>query len=111
MLGQSYFNYKFSFGPFWNHKIKTKVKYISISNILHLLSTPDSVPCAEPVLACLVAESKAIHKFSVSSNFKFDCCLASLYIQSKKQGDLIICCCVTDEILLDQQVSGDSLST
>ena len=52
----SYFDYNFSFGPFWTHKIKTKVKNIIISNILHLLSTPDSVPCAALVLACLVVE-------------------------------------------------------
>ena len=31
-------------GPFWTHKIKTKAKYISISNILHLLSAPASIP-------------------------------------------------------------------
>ena len=36
---------KFSSGPFWTHKIKTKAKYTSISNILHLLSAPASIPC------------------------------------------------------------------
>ena len=30
--------------PFWTHKIKTKAKYISISNTLHLLSAPASIP-------------------------------------------------------------------
>ena len=30
-------------GPIWTHKIKTKAKYISISNILHLLSAPISI--------------------------------------------------------------------
>ena len=38
-------------------KIKIKAKIQSISNVLHLLSTPDSVPYAEPVLASLVVES------------------------------------------------------
>ena len=41
-------------GPFWTRKIKTKVKYISISNILHLLSAPVSIPYVEAVLASLV---------------------------------------------------------
>ena len=53
--------------------MKANIKYISISNILHLLSAPDSVPNAEPVLACLVVESKIFCNFSVSSSFKFDC--------------------------------------
>ena len=35
---------KFSSGPFWTHKIKTKAKYIIISNIHHLLSAPTSIP-------------------------------------------------------------------
>ena len=39
--------------PFWTHKLKPKLKYKSISNILHLMSAPDSVPCAEPVIASL----------------------------------------------------------
>ena len=52
----------------WTHKIETKVKYIRISNILHLLSAPDSVPHAASVLAWLVVESKAFHKFSVDRN-------------------------------------------
>ena len=47
---------KFSSGPFWTHKIKTKVKYISISYILHLLSTPASIPCVGAILASLVVE-------------------------------------------------------
>ena len=56
----------FSSGPFWTHKIKTKAKYISISNILHLLSAPASIPA---VLACLVVESKSNCKFFIVSNF------------------------------------------
>ena len=64
-----YFNCKFSSGPFWTHKIKTKAKYISISNILHLLSTPASIPHVEAVLASLVVESKSNSKFSFISDF------------------------------------------
>ena len=60
---------KFSSGPFWTHKIKTKDKYISISNILNLLSTPTSIPRVEVVLACLVVESSSNCKFSIISNF------------------------------------------
>ena len=89
---------QFYFGPFWTHKIKTKVNYKSVSNILHLLSTPDSVPHAEPGLAILVVESRSNCKFSVSSNFQFDCCLMSVSIQSKKQ--VFVHCCALDEILL-----------
>ena len=63
---------KFSSGPFWTHKIKTKAKYISISNILHLLSAPTSIPRVEVVLACLVVESKSNCKFP-SSAILFDC--------------------------------------
>ena len=78
-------NYNFSFGPFWTHKIKTKVEYKSISNILHLLSTPDSVPHAEPVLARLVIDSLSNCKFSVGSNFEFDCCFMMASIQSENK--------------------------
>ena len=46
-LYKRYSNCKFSSGPFWTHKIKTKAKYISISNILHLLSAPASIPHVE----------------------------------------------------------------
>ena len=67
--GQRYYNYKFSSGPFWTHKIKTKAKYISISNILHLLSAPASIPHVGEVLACLVVESQNNFKFSFISNF------------------------------------------
>ena len=67
------------------HKIKTKVKYISISKILLLLSASDPFPHAVSVLASLVLKSKAFHKFYVGSNFKFDCCLVSLYIKSKSK--------------------------
>ena len=64
-----YLNYKFSSGPFWTHKIKTKAKYISISNVLHLLSTPVSIPHVEAVLASLVVESPSNCKFSIISDF------------------------------------------
>ena len=47
---------QFSSGPFWTPKLKPKVKYKSISNIHHLLSAPDFVPHAEPVLASLVVD-------------------------------------------------------
>ena len=69
LWGQSYYNYKFSSGPFWNHKIKTKAKYITISNILHLLSAPASIPRVEAVLASLVVVSPSNCKFSFISNF------------------------------------------
>ena len=42
-IGMELFRKSFTFGPFLTHKIKTKVEYISISNILHLLSVPDPV--------------------------------------------------------------------
>ena len=71
--GQSYYNYKFSSGPFWTHKIKSKAQYISISNILHLLSTPASIPHVEAVLASLVVVSLSNCKFSFISDFSFDC--------------------------------------
>ena len=50
----NYHNHKFSSGPFWTHKIKTKVKYINIFNILHLLSAPASILHVEAILASLV---------------------------------------------------------
>ena len=53
----------------WTHKIKTKAKYISISNILHLLGAPASIPRVGAVLACLVVESKSNCKFSIISDF------------------------------------------
>ena len=71
--GWRYHNHKFSSGPFWTHKIKTKAKYISISNILHLLSDPASIPRVGAVLACLVVESKSSCKFPIISDFLFDC--------------------------------------
>ena len=43
--------------------MKTKVKYISICNILHLLSTFGPVPCAVTILASLVIESKQYVSF------------------------------------------------
>ena len=66
-VGMELLQLQFCFGPFWTHKIKTKVKYENISNILHLLSTPDSDPCAEPVLASLVVTSKCSSKFLLSA--------------------------------------------
>ena len=69
----SYFNYNFNFGPFWTHKIKTKAKYISISNTLHLLSTAGPVPCVEPFPASFVVDSSTLVSFSVDSKSKFDC--------------------------------------
>ena len=47
LIGMELFQLQFfGFGPFWTHEIKAKVKYKSISNILHLLSAPDPVPHA-----------------------------------------------------------------
>ena len=66
LSGQSYLNYKFSSGPFWTHKIKPNLKYKSISNILLLLSAPDSIPCVDPVLASLVVESVSNCEFFLS---------------------------------------------
>ena len=60
---------QFSSGPFWTHKIKTKVIYISISSILQLLSASDPIPHAISVLASLVVESKAFHKFFCLQQF------------------------------------------
>ena len=77
--------YNFSSGPFWTHKIKTKVKYISFSNILHLLSTTGPVPHAVPILPSLVVESKHFISFSVLSNFEFDCCFVSVCIQRQNK--------------------------
>ena len=73
LWGWRYSNYKFSSGPFWTHKIKTKAKYISISNILHLLSAPASIPRVEAVLPSLVVVSPSNCKFSSVSDFSFDC--------------------------------------
>ena len=66
---ERYLNFKFSSGPFWTHKIKTKAKYISSSNIVYLLSAPASIPCVEAVLDSLVVESSSNCKFSVISDF------------------------------------------
>ena len=52
-----------------SHNIQTKANYISISNLLHLLSTPASIPCIRTVLACLDFESKRNCKFSSSEIF------------------------------------------
>ena len=54
-------------GPFWTHKLKVKLKYKCISNILHLLSTSDSIPHAETVLVSLVVESESYCKFFLSA--------------------------------------------
>ena len=43
-LGTELSQLQFSSGHFRTHKLKPKLKYESISNTLHLLSTPDSVP-------------------------------------------------------------------
>ena len=59
----------FSSGPFWTHKVKPKAKYISISNILHLLSAPVSIPHVGTVLASLVVDSASNGKFSFVSGF------------------------------------------
>ena len=67
IIMQSYLNYKFSSGEVWTHKIKTKVKHNSISDILHLLSPTDSVPHADPALASLVVDSKSFSKFLSSA--------------------------------------------
>ena len=68
-INSRYLNHKFSSGPFWTHKIKTKVKYISISNILHLLSAPTSIPHVEVVLAHLAVTPVTNCKFPIVSNF------------------------------------------
>ena len=57
LLGWRYHNYNFTSGPFWTHKLKPKLKYRSITNTLHLLSTPVSIPCVGTVLASLVVDS------------------------------------------------------
>ena len=49
--------------------MKTKAKYKSISNTLHLLSAPVSIPCVGAVLASLVVKSKINCKFSYVSDF------------------------------------------
>ena len=68
-VGTEIFQLQFSSGPVWTHKLKTKVKYISISNIIRLLSTPASIPRVGAVLACLVVESNSNCKFSIISDF------------------------------------------
>ena len=50
-------------------KIKTKAKYISISNTLHLLSAPACIPRVGAIWASLVVESKSFCKFFIVSNF------------------------------------------
>ena len=68
-MGRSYNKNFFSSGPFWTDKYKTKDKYISISNILHLLSAPASIPRVEAIWASLVVESKRFKKVFIVSNF------------------------------------------
>ena len=58
-LGAELHQKLFSSGPFWTHKNKTKAKYISISNTLHLLSAPASIPHVEAIWASLVVTSKS----------------------------------------------------
>ena len=62
-VGEKLFQLQFSSGQFGTHKIETKVHYISISNLLHLLSATCPVPHAVPILASLVVESKAFQSF------------------------------------------------
>ena len=62
-IGMELSQLQISSAPFWTHKLKPKLKYKSISNILHLSSAPDSVPHAEPVLASSVVESLSYCKF------------------------------------------------
>ena len=81
LYGRRYFNYKFSSGPFWTHKIKTKAKYISISNILHLLSTPSSIPRIGAFLACLGFASKSNCKFIIISDF---CLIVDLHFHPSR---------------------------
>ena len=80
-VGWRYLNCKFSSGPFWTHKIKTKAKYISISNILHLLRAPASIPCVEAVLASLIVESPSNCKFSIISEF---CLIVDLHFHPSR---------------------------
>ena len=70
-VGTEIFQLQVSSGPCWTHKIKTKAKCISISNVLHLLSAPASISHVGAVLACLVVEAKSNCKFS----FVSDICL------------------------------------
>ena len=68
LYGLSYHNHKFSSGPFWTHRIQIKVKYISISNKLHLLSAPVSIPHVGAILASFVIDSLSNCKFSIVSD-------------------------------------------
>ena len=47
--------------------MKTNVKYISISNMLRLLSAAGTVPHTEPIQASLVVESSILVSFSAGS--------------------------------------------
>ena len=49
--------------------MKTKDKYISISNILHLLSAPVSITRVGTIWDSLVVTSKSYCKFILASNF------------------------------------------
>ena len=68
-VGTEILQLHFSSGPFWTHKIKTKAKYVSISNTHHLLSAPVSIPHVGAVLASLVVESMSNCRFSFVSDF------------------------------------------
>ena len=74
-------NHKFSSGPFLTHKIKSKVKYISISNILHLLSASASIPHVGAILACLVVISVSNCKFPIISDF---CLIVDLHFHPSR---------------------------
>ena len=66
-VGTELFQLKFIFSLFRTYKTKIKVEHQSSSNICHLLSAPDPVPCAAPVLARLVVTSKSFSKFLSSA--------------------------------------------
>ena len=58
-----------SSGPFWTHKSKTKAKYISISNILHLLSALVSITRVGTIWDSLVVTSVSYCELFIVSNF------------------------------------------
>ena len=69
LLGWSYNKNYFSSGQFWTNKIKPKSKYISISNILHLLGAPVSIAHVGTIWDSLVVISPSICKFFIVSDF------------------------------------------
>ena len=60
---------RLSSGPFWTHKSKTKAKYISISNILHLLSALVSITHVGTIWDSLVVTSVSYCELFIVSNF------------------------------------------